>query len=177
MAINLISKEDFCKYIKVDKLDEERFIKRIYEPVLNNVKELSNLWEFCYNNNLKFLVSEYDRQQNILFNKIIDIKKNKINYNEVSNIYLNLGRYFISNYNIIKIMRDNDSGNFRGHDFFSLLYFYIKRKDIILNIDKLGNIDGKFIEEYFIEQSSKDQWIKKSKLYKDIKNKFNDIFE
>lgn len=172
MAINLIDKDNFFKYIKLDMAEQDKFI-RVYDTVLRDVKELSNLWRYCYNNRFSLLIKEYDKQKNVLFNNIVNVEKKKLKYDK---IYELLGsKIKLSKDNMIQIMKENSFDNFRGHDFFSLLYFYVNRENIRLNIEKLCIIDDKKIEECFIKESSKDKWIINSKLYKDIKSKFSDI--
>ena len=71
------------------------------------------------------------------------------------------------------------------------LIVYKMNKNVLIkyilwyNINRFGSeevrniydLTLKELEEYFICESAKDKWIKNSKLYKDIKNRFNDMFE
>ena len=147
--------------------------QEIYYNTKTIAQELSNLWKNIhdenYNNdtNIKYLINLYNKNEQALLNEII--AKNGsiyvINYNKLLNLYKQKITFnYIQNMDINKLknIMTKQLNHFRGHDFFHILKFLLIKQTSISDIY--------FLEEDCIMESTKNEWIKRTNLYQDVKD-------
>lgn len=149
--------------------------QEIYYNAKTIAQELSNLWKNIhdenYNNdtNIKYLINLYKKNEQALLNEIID--KNGsihvINYNKLLNLYKQKITFnYIQNMDINKLknIMTKQLNHFRGHDFFHILKF------LLIKQTSINASDIYFLEEDCIMESTKNEWIKRTNLYQDVKD-------
>lgn len=149
--------------------------QEIYYNAKTIAQELSNLWKNIhdenYNNdtNIKYLINLYYQNEQALLNEII--AKNGsiyvINYNKLLNLYKQKITFnYIQNMDINKLknIMTKQLNHFRGHDFFHILKF------LLIKQTSINASDIYFLEEDCIMESTKNEWIKRTNLYQDVKD-------
>ncbi len=153
----------------IENINNDDFKIKIINPVLNVSTEFSNLWRW-FNNNIKdetkrpkYLFNDYN-WYSFLKNSLNN--NSSINYKGVESLYNNLG--YNINIDYEKVMNEKTYPNeFRGHDFFQILYYFLKEK----NISHIYSSNYQLLEKKFIEKSLNYEWIKRTNVYNEIKNK------
>ena len=166
-AINYMSNDEIKASSGIYNYNMSDFINKVLDPVKNVSCEFSNLWRWSNQEildekkRLKYLFN-YDNWYAYLKRSLND--NSTINYKSLEKIYVDLGYH--NNIDYMGIMKNSiNNKEFRGHDFFHILFYTLKEKKIsCLYLDKPSTLETKFIEK-----SSKYEWIKRTNVYNDIK--------
>ena len=144
--------------------------KKFYNKALEISLKLSNLWRHVYNikrNNLlkiKYLINYFDKSEFWFFKKILDNNYN-INYKILLDLYCEHESYLKKyTFDEFKLIMEQESFDFRGHDLFFVLGF------ILINQKIIDAEDYIFFEEKFMKRTKDLLWIKRTQLYSDVKN-------
>jgi len=153
--------------LKNTKFEE---FESFYKKALDIAIKLSNLWKYIYSINtnnfltIKYLINYFDKKEYLFLSKVLDNNYN-INYLKILELY-NEYTYFFRDYilnDLVKIMKQY-SNEFRGHDLFFVLGF-ILHKEGIISWEDYSNL-----EIQFIKRTNDLIWIKRTKLYENVKN-------
>ena len=167
-AINLMEINSIKNCLDIKEINDQNSFEKIYYLVSKISNQFSNLWRYKNQNNIRYLkyITNESNCDNLI-NDIVNLNECTINYNKLYKYYENYLYKINSNilYQIMNPTIPDNNNLFRGHDFF---YFLTKHLLFKYNIST-----SEYIERDFIRNSIKYNWILKSNLYNDIKNKYN----
>lgn len=171
--------------MKIDRRNvSDSQLEYIYNQTLYLSKKLPNFNYFIYSHNIAYR-SGYSYLLNMrkgfcslekILNMILD-NNDEIRIKKVFNFYEERYRFFdIDEVDFISSFKNNVD-RFRGHDFFIILAYLLKKYNIRLLENEFNDRINEYLEKRFIDLFSNKKIIKNSNLYNDVVSNTNGFFE
>ncbi|MBQ8535698.1 MAG: hypothetical protein IJ463_08450 [Bacilli bacterium] len=185
-AIYLLDSYDMLfQNMKIDRRNvPDSQLEYIYNQTLYLSKKLSNFNYFIYNHNIahrsgySYLLNMRKGFCNLekILKMILD-NNDEIRTKKVFNFYEERYRFFdIDEVDFISSFKNNVDG-FRGHDFFIILAYLLKKYNIRLLENEFNDRINEYLEKRFIDLFSNKKIIKNSNLYNDVVSNTKGFFE